>query len=290
MGNIFCRLEPARRRRRRRSSSAPTSTRFRRRRRSSRWSARTGSCATPAARSSAPTTSPRSRRCSRRPRALVDEGRPHAGVELLFTPKEEVGLRRRRRLRPDAARGRARLRLRPGGADRRDHPRRAVPQKLDARFHGRAAHAGMYPEEGRSAIAAAARAIADMRLGRIDEETSANVGVITGGTARNIVPEWCSFAAEARSTTSAKLADPRPGDARRDRLRRRARRLQGRDGGRGHLPAATASRRTTCRCSSRATALRRAGHEPDAASSRAAAPTRTSSTSAACSASTSRTG
>jgi len=57
----------------------------------------------------------------------------------------------------------------------------------------------MYPEEGRSAILAAARAIADMRLGRIDHESSANVGVITGGTARNIVPEWCSFEAEARS-------------------------------------------------------------------------------------------
>ena len=57
----------------------------------------------------------------------------------------------------------------------------------------------MYPEEGRSAIFAAARAIADMRLGRIDDRSSANVGVITGGTARNIVPEWCSFEAEARS-------------------------------------------------------------------------------------------
>jgi tripeptide aminopeptidase len=57
----------------------------------------------------------------------------------------------------------------------------------------------MYPEEGRSAILAAARAIADMRLGRIDHQSSANVGMITGGTARNIVPEWCSFEAEARS-------------------------------------------------------------------------------------------
>ena len=46
---------------------------------------------------------------------------------------------------------------------------------------------------------AAARAIADMRLGRIDHQSSANVGVISGGTARNIVPEWCSFQAEARS-------------------------------------------------------------------------------------------
>jgi tripeptide aminopeptidase len=78
---------------------------------------------------------------------------------------------------------------------------------LEARFHGRAAHAGMYPEEGRSAIVAAARAIADLRLGRIDEATSANVGRIFGGTARNIVPEWCTLVAEARSHDEATLAD-----------------------------------------------------------------------------------
>ena len=62
-------------------------------------------------------------------------------------------------------------------------------------------------EEGRSAIAVAARAIADLRLGRIDEETSANVGLIAGGTARNIIPEHCTLKAEARSHDEAKLAD-----------------------------------------------------------------------------------
>ena len=80
-------------------------------------------------------------------------------------------------------------------------------RKIDFRFHGRAAHSGMYPEEGRSAIAAAARAIADFRLGRLDDETTANVGMIEGGTARNIVPEWCTFEAEARSLDDRKLAD-----------------------------------------------------------------------------------
>jgi tripeptide aminopeptidase len=79
--------------------------------------------------------------------------------------------------------------------------------KLDVTFHGRAAHAGMFPEEGRSAIAAAARAIADLRLGRLDDETTANVGGIRGGTARNVVPEHCSFDAEARSHDEGKLAE-----------------------------------------------------------------------------------
>src|SRR4029078_13291069 len=74
-------------------------------------------------------------------------------------------------------------------------------------FTGQAAHAGMAPEEGRSAIAAAARAIGDMRLRRLDEETTANVGTVRGGVARNIVPESCVLDAEARSHDEAKLAD-----------------------------------------------------------------------------------
>jgi tripeptide aminopeptidase len=139
-------------------------------------------------------------------RRLVEEGRPHAGIELLFTPKEEVGLRGAYAF--DASRLRARVgfvydQAAPIGEIVLGAPN---AQTLDVRFHGRAAHAGMYPEEGRSAIAAAARAIADLRLGRVDEETTANVGTITGGSARNVVAEWCSFTAEARSHDEQKLA------------------------------------------------------------------------------------
>ncbi|MEX2212278.1 MAG: M20/M25/M40 family metallo-hydrolase [Gaiellaceae bacterium] len=138
-------------------------------------------------------------------RRLLAEGRPHAGVELLFTPKEEVGLQ------GAAAFDHTRLAARIGFVYDQAAPIGDVVlgaptgRTLSVRFHGRAAHAGMYPEEGRSAIAAAGRAIADMRLGRIDEETSANVGLIEGGTARNIVPEWCSIEAEARSHDERKV-------------------------------------------------------------------------------------
>ena len=72
---------------------------------------------------------------------------------------------------------------------------------------GRAAHAGMYPEDGRSAIVAAARAIVDMPLGRIDEVTSANVGLVRGGTARNVVPERCTLEAEVRSHDDARVTE-----------------------------------------------------------------------------------
>ena len=138
---------------------------------------------------------------------LLDDGRPHPGVELLFTPKEEVGLMGAAAF--DASRLAARLgyvydHAGPIGEIVLGSPHQ---QKLDVRFHGRAAHAGMYPEEGRSAIAAASKAISDLRLGRVDEESSANVGLINGGTAGNIVPEWCTFLAEARSHNSEKLAE-----------------------------------------------------------------------------------
>jgi tripeptide aminopeptidase len=140
-------------------------------------------------------------------RRVLAENRPHAGIELVFTPKEEVGLI---------------------GAYAFDHDRlqatlgyvydQAAPigevvlgapwsQSLNVRFHGRAAHSGMYPEEGRSAVQAAARAIADLRLGRIDDETTANVGVISGGTAGNIIPEWCTFLAEARAQDEGRLKE-----------------------------------------------------------------------------------
>lgn len=138
---------------------------------------------------------------------VTEDDRPHAGVELLFTPKEEVGLV------GAAAFDESRLAARLGyvydhaGAIGEVILGAPYQRKIDVRFHGRAAHAGMYPEEGRSAIAAASRAIADLRLGRLDDETSANVGQIQGGTARNVVPEHCWFAAEARSHDERKLAD-----------------------------------------------------------------------------------
>jgi tripeptide aminopeptidase len=140
-------------------------------------------------------------------RRILREGRPHAGIELVFTPKEEVGLQ------GASVFDHTRLHARTGFVYDQGAPIGEVvlgsphAHTIDFRFHGRAAHAGMVPEEGRSAIAAAARAIADFRLGRLDDETSANVGVITGGTGRNVVPEWCTFQAEIRSHDEQKAAD-----------------------------------------------------------------------------------
>lgn len=140
-------------------------------------------------------------------RRVLAEGRPHAGIELLFTLQEEVGLQ------GAAAFDQDRLRAQVGYVYDQAGPIGEIilgapwSQAMEVRFHGRAAHAGMFPEEGRSAIQAAAKAIADLRLGRVDEETTANVGLISGGTGGNIVPEWCTFSAEARCHDERKLQD-----------------------------------------------------------------------------------
>jgi tripeptide aminopeptidase len=78
--------------------------------------------------------------------------------------------------------------------------------RVEADFRGQAAHAGIRPEDGRSAIEAAARAIGAMRLGRIDEETTTNIGTIAGGQdgGTNIVPARCTIVGEARSLDPAK--------------------------------------------------------------------------------------
>jgi tripeptide aminopeptidase len=140
-------------------------------------------------------------------RRVLAESRPHAGIELLFTPKEEVGLIGafafdESRLVADV--GYVYDQAAPIGEIILGAP---WSQAMEVRFHGRASHSGMYPEEGRSAILAAARAIGDLRLGRVDDDTTANVGVIEGGTAGNIVPEWCTFVAEARCQNEDKLRD-----------------------------------------------------------------------------------
>ena len=140
-------------------------------------------------------------------RRVLAENRRHAGIELVFTPQEEIGLKGAATFEHE------RLHAQVGYVYDQAGPIGEIilgapwAQALDITFHGRASHAGMFPDEGRSAIQAAAKAVADLRLGRVDEETTANVGVITGGSAVNIVPEWCTFRAEARSHDERKLTE-----------------------------------------------------------------------------------
>jgi tripeptide aminopeptidase len=140
-------------------------------------------------------------------RTLLSERRPHAGIELLFTVREETGLEGAKAF--DHTRLGARTGYVYDYSGRVGDVVLAAPsgRQIDVAFRGRPAHAGINPEEGCSAVFAASKAIADLRLGRIDDETTANVGRIEGGTARNVVPEFCTVTAEARSRDERKLAD-----------------------------------------------------------------------------------
>ena len=134
----------------------------------------------------------------------AEGGPPAAGMELVFTVAEEDGLRGAKELDTSALRS-------PFGYVL-DHASpigevvTAAPtyNRVIADFEGIEAHSGIRPEDGRSAITAAAAATGAMALGRLDEETTANVGLITGGTASNVVPGHCRLEGEARSLDEAK--------------------------------------------------------------------------------------
>ena len=139
-------------------------------------------------------------------RRLVRDGSP-LELELLFTTCEE------RALRGVKAFERGRLRSEFGFVFDHASPIGEIVvasptyYRLEARFRGQAAHAGIRPEAGRNAIAAASRAIAAMRIGRLDDETTANVGRIEGGTSANVVAEHCTVEFEARSLDDARVGE-----------------------------------------------------------------------------------
>jgi tripeptide aminopeptidase len=129
---------------------------------------------------------------------LVAEPAP-VGVELLFTVGEEVGLLGAKEFETGLLRSDVGFTFdaaMPIGGIVVASP---TYYRVTAEFRGVAAHAGVRPEDGRSAILAAARGIAALTLGRLDDGTSANIGTIEGGSAANVVPERCVVVGEVRS-------------------------------------------------------------------------------------------
>ena len=131
---------------------------------------------------------------------------PPADLEVLLTAREEIGLQGAKAFDLAALRAKAVFVFDSSGVPGSVIVSAPTHKMVTAEFHGVAAHAGMFPEDGRSAVLAAARAVVAMEQGRVDEQTTANVGVIAGGTATNIVPERCVLRAEARSRDDAKAA------------------------------------------------------------------------------------
>ena len=129
----------------------------------------------------------------------------HPPLEVIITVCEEVGLMGAKQLDPSHIAARRGYALDTSGVDLLIH-RAPCANKLRFEITGRESHAGIAPEKGVSAIEVAARAIAAMRLGRVDEETTANIGTIRGGQATNIVAKKVIIEGEARSHDREKLA------------------------------------------------------------------------------------
>jgi tripeptide aminopeptidase len=129
---------------------------------------------------------------------LKERDLPHPPLEIMFSIREEKGLLGAKVFDP------SRLQARYGlVVDGREVPSDLFIQspthwKFEVVFYGRAAHAGAEPEKGRNAIQMAAKAIAQMEWGRLDEETTANIGTIEGGQAMNIVPDRVKLIGEFR--------------------------------------------------------------------------------------------
>ena len=138
-------------------------------------------------------------------RVLMERDLPHPPLEVALTVSEEIGLEGAKGLDLNILRAKEGIVLDSGGEIGTIVVAAPSQYKLRAVVHGKAAHAGAEPEKGINAIVVAAEAIAAMPLGRIDEETTANVGRIQGGTATNIVPDRVEMAGEARSHDESKL-------------------------------------------------------------------------------------
>lgn len=129
------------------------------------------------------------------------------GIELVLTVAEEQGLRGAKAFDTSQLRSTAGFVLDHAGTVGEVIVSTPTQQKILADFIGVEAHAGIQPEDGNNAIAAAAAAIARMELGRLDAETTANVGLISGGTSGNVVPGHCGIHAEARSIDAERAAE-----------------------------------------------------------------------------------
>lgn len=137
-------------------------------------------------------------------RVLQEQSIPHGGLQVVFTVGEEIGLKGAKALAYDRIQAPMGFVLDSGGPTGEIIIKAPTQYSMKATIKGKAAHAGIAPEEGINAIVVAARGIANMKVGRLDEETTSNIGLISGGVATNIVPEQVTIEGEARSIDPAK--------------------------------------------------------------------------------------
>ncbi|KIL45908.1 M20/M25/M40 family metallo-hydrolase [Jeotgalibacillus campisalis] len=136
---------------------------------------------------------------------LKEEQVEHGTIQFIITAGEESGLVGAKALNPDYVKAKYGFAVDSDGEVGGIIVAAPTQAKIRAVIHGKTAHAGVAPEKGVSAITIASKAIAAMPLGRIDEETTANIGRFEGGSATNIVCDRVDILAEARSLIPEKM-------------------------------------------------------------------------------------
>ncbi|SMC91672.1 tripeptide aminopeptidase [Desulfocicer vacuolatum DSM 3385] len=135
---------------------------------------------------------------------IQENNLPHPPIEVVFTVAEEVGLMGAKAF--DLSMIDAKIGYILDSTDRDGIVTRApAANRFTIKIHGKDAHAGAFPENGINAISVASKAISGLHLGRIDNETTCNIGLIKGGKATNIVPDLVTVHGEVRSHDEAKL-------------------------------------------------------------------------------------
>ncbi len=137
-------------------------------------------------------------------RLLHENDVDYGPIEIVLTTCEEIGLLGAKNFDHTRLQAKQGYALDSTGIDRVIVGAPAA-NRLKIEVHGIAAHAGLNPEQGVSALCLAARAIADLRLGRLDEQSTANFGLIHGGVATNIIPDLITIEGEVRSHSPDKL-------------------------------------------------------------------------------------
>lgn len=136
---------------------------------------------------------------------IKEKNLSHGDIELVFSIYEEGGLHGAKNLDYNSLQAKYGFVMDSGGSPGEIIIQGPAQNQIDVKFIGKEAHAGVSPEEGISAVQMAGEAISKMKLLRIDEETTANIGLIMGGGATNIVTNEVIFKAEARSLDEGKL-------------------------------------------------------------------------------------
>ena len=138
-------------------------------------------------------------------RVIQEESIPHGDIQVVFTISEEGGINGSKNMDAKDLKADFGYALDSSGSPGKVIVMAPGQYKIQSVFKGKTAHAGVAPEEGLNAIILAAKALAQVKDGRIDEETTCNVGLIQAGSATNIVPDICTVTSEVRSRNAEKL-------------------------------------------------------------------------------------